>query len=235
MGRAAALLALGGALAAYDLTAERLPDVPLGAEVAVLGALVIPATFLLAWLALPLRGSRWLAPGVLALAGLAVLLEATDEEVAANFVKLAAVLGAGWFFLSFFEDVSWVVLVAVLIIPVDIVSVARGPTRTIIEEQPQVFDRLSIAFPVPGEHTSAQLGLPDVLFFALFVGAAARFRLRPLLTWALCTLSFGATLAITAFSDVAGLPALPLLSVAFVLANADLLWRRIGAWRARRS
>ena len=53
----------------------------------------------------------------------------------------------------------------------------------IVEEQPQIFDALSIAFPIPGEHNSAQLGLPDVLFFALFLGATVRFGLRPGLTW----------------------------------------------------
>ena len=95
-----------------------------------------------------------------------------------------------------------------------------------------MFDRLSIAFPVPGEPTSAQLGLPDVLFFALFLGAAERFGLRPRLTWLACTLSLGATLPLAVWLDVSGLPALPLLSAGFVLANADLLWRRLRSRRA---
>jgi hypothetical protein len=234
VGRAAAVLAVGGALGAYDAVAHRLPDIPLGAEVALLGGLVIPLTFALVWLALPVWRSRWVLPTVLVLAGLAVLLDATGHELAANYVKLAAVVGAGWFFLRFFEEVSWIVLVALLIIPVDVFSVARGPTRTILEEQPEIFDRLSIAFPVPGEPVAAQLGLPDVLFFALFLGAAHRFGLRIAATWVVCALSFGATLAIAAFTDVSGLPALPLLSAGFVAANADLLWRRFRGWRARR-
>jgi hypothetical protein len=232
--RAAAVLALGGALAAYDLVAADLPDVSLGAEVAILGGIVIPATFAIAWLALPLRVWRLLPHAVLAAAIVTILLEVADLRLAANFVKLAAVIGAGWFFLRFFEDARWVVLVALLIVPVDILSVARGPTRAIIEDAPELFDYLSIAFPVPGEPVAAQLGLPDVLFFALFLGAAVRFGLRPRLTWLLCTLSFGVTLAITAFTDVSGLPALPLLSLGFVAANADLLWREVRARRAWR-
>jgi hypothetical protein len=236
--RAPALLRLAaGALAcaglgAYYAFARDLPDIPFWWEVAAISALVIPAVFLLVLLALPLRQSRYLLPAVVVLAGLAVLLEAKELGIAANFVKLAAVTGAGWFFLRFFEEVSWVVLVAVLIVPVDAFSVARGPTKKILEETPQVFDRLSVAFPVPGEHASAQLGLPDVLFFALFVGAADRFGLRPKLTWLACTASFGLTLPLTAWLDVSGLPALPLLSAGFVLANADLLWR---ALRRRRT
>jgi len=38
------------------------------------------------------------------------------------------------------------------------------------------------------------------------------------------TLSFGATMALAVYFDVTGLPALPLLSLGFLLPNADLLW-----------
>jgi len=229
--RASALLALCADLGVYYAFAEDLPDISLWWEVAILSLLVIPAVLALVPLALPVRGSTYLLPAVVVLAGLAVLLEAKELGIAASFVKLAAVTGAGWFFLRFFEEVSWVVLVALAIIPVDVLSVARGPTKHILEQKPEVFDWLSVAFPVPGEHASAQLGLPDVLFFALFLGAAERFGLRPCLTWLACTLSFGATLPLAVWLDVSGLPALPLLSASFVLANADLLWRRL---RSRR-
>jgi hypothetical protein len=106
-------------------------------------------------------------------------------------------------------------------------SVFQGPTKVIVEQQPQVFDALSIAFPLPGEHNSAQLGLPDVLFFSLFLGATVEYALRTGLTWVLMTLSFGATLALAVAFEIGGLPALPLLSAAFVIANADLIWREL--------
>jgi hypothetical protein len=48
------------------------------------------------------------------------------------------------------------------------------------------------------------------------------------------TLSFGATLALAVGFDISGLPALPLLSVAFVLANADHLLRYYKDWRSAR-
>jgi hypothetical protein len=224
---AAAFALLTAGLAAYYTWSEDLPDVSLWWEVAIIALLVIPATFALVLLALPLRRERLLPLAVVALIGAAVVLEWQERGTAANFVKLAALSGAGWFFLRFFEEVTWVLLVAILIIPVDIYSVAQGPTKQILEEQPEVFDRLSIAFPIPGEHAAAQLGLPDVLFFALFLGAADRFRLRTKLTWVACTLSFGATLALSVGFDLSGLPALPLLSAGFVIANADLVWRRI--------
>jgi hypothetical protein len=79
--------------------------------------------------------------------------------------------------------------------------------------------------------SSAKLGLPDLLFFALFLAAAEAFRLRVRLTWLLMTASFATTLAFTYYLWVGGLPALPLLALGFLLANADLLWRQ---FRARR-
>lgn len=235
--RAAALLSVVAALGLYFALAGRLLSLPLWGEVAFLGLALLPATFLLVWLALPLwrAGSLRLGAAALGLGLLTVLLELAGLDAAANFTKLAAVVAAGFWFLSFFDAVSWVLLVAILIIPVDIVSVARGPTREIVENQPEVFDALSISFPIPGEPSSAQLGLPDVLFFSLFLAAAVRFGLRPGLSWIAMTLSFGTTLALAVALDVAGLPALPLLSAAFAAANADVLWRSYRARSAMRS
>ena len=236
MVRAAALLALLAVLAWYYGVSEDLPALGVWADVAFLTFVLIPLTFLLVLIALPLRRAGierlgWVAIGLVALS---VLLQLAGLDIAANFVKIAAVISVAWWFLSFFEALSWVLLVAVLIIPVDIFSVARGPTKEIVENQPQVFNALSISFPLPGEHSSAQLGLPDGLVFSLVLGAAARFGLRIGLTWVLMALSFGATLALAVGFDISGLPALPLLSVAFVLANADHLWRYYRDWRSAR-
>ena len=71
------------------------------------------------------------------------------------------------------------------------------------------------------------------MFFALFLGATIVFALRPGLTWVLMTLSFGTTLALAVAFEISGLPALPLLSAAFLLANADLIWRRLRTRRPR--
>ncbi|HVD65650.1 MAG TPA: hypothetical protein VNB65_02025 [Gaiellaceae bacterium] len=237
MVRAAAVLAVLAVLGWYYGVSEDLPTLGLWGDVAFLTFGLIPLTFLLVLLALPLRRSGMTRLGwtAIALVSLSVVLEWTDLDIAANFVKVAAVVCVAWWFLSFFEALSWVLLIAVLIVPVDIFSVARGPTKEIVENQPQVFNALSISFPLPGEHNSAQLGLPDVLFFSLFLGAADRFGLRVGLTWLLMALSFGATLALAVGFDISGLPALPLLSVAFVLANADFLWRDYKDWRSARA
>jgi hypothetical protein len=233
--RAAALLGVLTLLAAYYGVSESLPNLGLWADVAFVGLVLIPAFFSLTWLALPfwrIAPTAALGGAVIALVLLAVLFSLAGLDVAANFVKFAAVTAAGWWFLAYFESVAWVLLVAILIVPVDTYSVFQGPTKVIVEEQPQIFDALSIAFPLPGEHNSAQLGLPDVLFFALFLGAAVRFALRPGPTWVLMALSFAATLALAVAFDISGLPALPLLSLAFLLANADLIWRQVRTGRA---
>jgi hypothetical protein len=194
-------------------------------DVALLALCLIPAVFALVYLVLPL----WRADGLglvgLAFIALVAVLELADLEAAANFAKLGAATLIGFWFLAYFERLSWVVVVAAIIPIVDAFSVWRGPTRHIVSEQREVFTTFSFAFPIPGEHTSANIGLPDLLFFALFLGTSVRYHLRPGWTWIAMTLSFGATLALAVWLDVAGLPALPGLCLAFLGVNADLLWR----------
>jgi hypothetical protein len=232
--RLGAGFALVAALVAFWQFAPELPALPDWGDVAFVSILVFPAMFALVLLALPVRNlGAW--PLTLLAATLvvnAVALSAADLEILANLSKLAAATVVGWWFLTFFEASWWVVLVALLIVPVDLYSVARGPTREITTNRPEVFDALSVFIRYPGETATGNLGLPDVLFFALFLGATVRFGLRTRLTWVLMTLSFGATLALAVGLDEAGVAALPLLSAAFVLANGDLLWRSLRRERA---
>jgi hypothetical protein len=240
VGRAAALLsrtrtlalaALTAALALYTAAAGLLPDLGYDADVALLAVVVIPATLLVVWLALPLRERRGLLGVALALVVLAVVLRAAELDVLFNVAKLFALLLLGFWFLSIFEAVSWAVLVAVIIPWVDAISVWRGPTEYVVEQQPGVFEDLAVAFRVPGEENAAFLGPPDILFFALFLGAADRFGLRLRATWLAMTALLAATLVLTAYTDVAGLPALPAICVGFLLPNADLLVRDLRASR----
>src|SRR5262249_58445183 len=111
---------------------------------------------------------------------------------------------------------------------VDSSSVCGGPTKEIIHHKEGVFTALSFAFPVPGGG-AARLGIPDLLFFALFLASADRFGLRVGWTWLAMTLSFGATLALATGFESLGLPALPLLAVGFLGPNVDLIWRQLRA------
>lgn len=229
MGRTAAVLTLCVGLGAYYVWSESLPNLSIWAEVAVLTFLVIPAVFGLVYFALPLRRARHLLASGLAVALLAAGLEIIGLDVLANFAKLAAVTLLAFWFLTYFETAAWVIVVALIVPWVDAISVWRGPTKHIVTHQRELFTTFSFAFPVPGEENTAQLGLPDLMFFALFLGAADRWGLRTKLTWLAMTLSFGATLALTVAYDIGGLPALPLLCLGFLLPNADLLWRRLRA------
>ena len=222
-----ALAALTAALAAYTALAGHLWDGGLWPDILFLSLVLFPATLAAAWIALPLAGRRGLLVAGLALALLSVLVRLAELDVLFNLAKLFALLALGFWFLSYFETVLWAVLVAVIIPWVDAVSVWRGPPDYVIEEQPQIFDNVSIAFRVPGEEGTANLGPPDILFFALFLAAAARFRLRVAWTWVGMTALLGATLILTATTDVAGLPALPAICFGFLLPNADLLWREL--------
>jgi hypothetical protein len=238
VGRASALLGLCAGLGAYYVWSDSLPNLSSWGEVVFLGLLVIPAVFALVYLALPLRRARHLLLWGAGVALLAAALEILDFDVLANFAKLAAVTLLAFWFLSFFETAAWVTVVALIIPWVDAISVWRGPTKHIVTKQPELFTTFSFAFPVPGEENTAQLGLPDLMFFALFLGACDRWGLRTKLTWATMTLSFGATLALTVAFDIGGLPALPLLALGFLMPNADILWRRLraeNAWGSIRS
>lgn len=221
-------------LGAYYAFTDSFSELSQSWDVAFLGLCLMPAVFALVWLALPLRRANglWLVTLVLLL--LTVILQLADLDAVANFAKLATMTCFAFWFLTFFESVLWVALVALIIPIVDSFSVWRGPTRHIVEEQPQIFDVFSFAFPSPGGESSANLGLPDLLFFALFLGAAARWNLRVGWTWIALTLSLGLTMWLAVVWDVGGLPALPGLAFGFLIPNADLLWREFQRWRRQR-
>lgn len=234
--RGLAFLALAVLLGLYYAFHPSLPNTSTWGDVAFLGLVLMPAVFALVYLVLPLHRAPPLQLFLvgIAFAVLAVVLKWAGAHTLANFSKLAAMTALAFWFLGYFETIGWVVLVACIVPWVDAYSVWRGPTSNIVHHHRQVFSNLSFAFPVPGENDAANLGLPDLLFFALFLAASARFGLRRPLTWLLLTLSFGATIAIVVATGQSGLPALPLLSVGFLVANADLLWRELRARRSRR-
>ena len=232
MGRATALLdrraagfaALLAGLAVYYAGSDRLWDASTWWDVAWLALVIIPAVFGLVWFLLPFRQAKALPLFAIGFALLSFALSLADLGAIANFTKLLTMTLIGFWFLTFFESVLWVALVASIIPIVDALSVWRGPTRHIVDKQPEVFTTLSFAFRIPGERGTANLGLPDLLFFALFLAASVRFRLRPGWTWVALTASFGLTIVLTVAFDVVGLPALPLLSLGFLAANVDLIW-----------
>ena len=236
--RAAALVLALGLLVAYVATAEKLWEVPSGADATIVGLLVLPAFMLTVWLALPL----WRTPvvtllfGGVALVVSAFVLDLLGVDSLGNVVKLAGFATLGFWLLWLFDELWWVALVACLIPWVDIWSVAAGPTKYVTHEQPGFFDHVSVAFPLTGEAASVNIGPPDIVFFALFLAAADRFRLRVGWTWLAMTGFLSLTVVLVWWVENGGLPALPAVSLGFLLPNADRIWiHASNVWRERRA
>jgi hypothetical protein len=234
--RAVALVALVTGLIAFGAVAASLPQLSEGGAIAVASLLVLPAFTAVVWVALPLaRGNRFWLLGCAALAGVAwVVLYFAGLGVASNAARLACFVLVGFWFLSLFEELWWLTLVSILVPWVDIWSVFFGPTQYVTEEQPGFFENISVALHVPGETSTANIGPPDIVFFALFLAAAQRFGLRTGLTWIAMTLFLSQTLVLVWWADTSGLPALPAVCLGFIVPNADLMWHDIRrAWAAR--
>ena len=228
--RGAGLGAVVAVLIAWNAGAGALPDVGLWPDVLLISLVVLPLTLTIPLLALPLSATRTALPLAAGLLVLAALFSLLGLGALFNVTKLLALTMVGYVFMGVFEALSWVVLIALIIPWVDAVSVWRGPTDYVVSEQPGLFDRISIAFRLPGEEGSANLGPPDILFFALFLSTAQRFGLRVGWTWVSMVGLLALTLILTTEWDVGGLPALPVIAIGFLLPNVDLIWR---AWRER--
>jgi len=229
-GRGAALAIVVALLVAWDAGAGVLPDMGRWPDVLVVSLVLMPVTFLVPLLALPLAATRIVLPLIATLIACAVLFDLLGLGALFNVTKLLALTMIGYLFTQVFEALAWVVLIALIIPWVDAVSVWRGPTDYVVSQQPSLFERISIAFRLPGEEGSANIGPPDILFFALFLSTAARFGLRVGWTWATMVGLLAVTLILTTTWDVAGIPALPAIAIGFVLPNADLIWK---AWKER--
>jgi hypothetical protein len=224
--RVGAFVVLLAGVVTWSAVAPHVSHVGLWPAVAIISSAVMPATLGLIYLALPLWSRRWMILAAALFGVAAVLTWRADARLASNFAKLAAYTCAGWAFLRLFEELSWVVIVAAIIPFVDAISVAAGPTNQIVNHHPEVYSAVAVAFLAPGGG-AADLGPPDILFFALFLASTARWNLRTGWTWLAMTAMYALTLVTVNAVDVNGLPALPFLSAGFLLANGDLLWKRL--------
>ena len=221
---------LATAVVTWYVVASDLAYAGLWPTVVVVSAGVLPGTLLLVLVALPLARLRW---DVLTLVALVLALVAfgcseAGWSLAENFAKLGAAVFAGWSFLYLFADVGLVVLIAAIIPVVDAISVFTpgAPTNEIVKHHISIYNNVAVSF--VGPHGAVeQFGPPDIIFYALFLGAAARFGLRVGWTWLATTGLYGGSFLIAIATHADGLPALPFLSVGFIAANADLLWARL--------
>ncbi|MHB1464215.1 MAG: hypothetical protein ACYCXU_03755 [Thermoleophilia bacterium] len=143
-------------------------------------------------------------------------------ETAAKLVFAAC---AGLWLGLMLSSISQVLLISGLIIVVDFYSVFLGPTKKLVESGSHWLDYLTISLPTFGVPAISRIGISDLVFFSLFTACTLTYRLRRITTAMAMTASFVGTMVVGVTLD-RGVPALPLLSISFVLANADLLYRR---------
>jgi hypothetical protein len=151
----------------------------------------------------------------------------------ADLGKVAFGAGAGyWLGSSLAEltvDIRVIVAMAVAVGVLDAASVflPQGPTHLLLTKAPQTVSYFVVAFPTMGysvRDVYSGLGTSDVLFFGLYVAAAVGYRLRVRLTLVAMVASFVVTVTVALWWRA--LPALPLLSLAFLGVNADLIAQR---------
>lgn len=195
---------------------------------------VLPLVALVVFGLTPLRGAgnRLLILSAAALA-LAVLFSWTGWVPLSNLAKIGLAACLGFWIAEQIEAVAVIVLVAALSSAVDIYSVFAGPTRALLAGHPAAIGYFTVAITWFGygyREAYSALGTSDFFFFSLYLAAAEVFGLRVLRTLAFMTMSF--LITVVAAFWTSALPALPMLAVAFIAANVDLLWKRRRAQRA---
>jgi hypothetical protein len=185
---------------------------PLAAAAAVLVALAVADDVRLAALA------------AIVAAAAAVATTALDLPTAAGLAKIVAAASLGLVLAHGLERPWQIGLVALLVIGVDSWSVFAGLTKQLLEGPQERIDWLTVPFTVPGRYNVGGVGVTDLLFLGLFTATARRFHLRLRSTVLSCAASLSVTVLLAVALDRA-LPALPLMAIAFLAANADRLWR----------
>lgn len=229
MKRLAPAVVAGALIVLWGFLSSRLPAPPVRADIMLSSALVLSLVDVLVWGLLPLHALGRRLPLLTAAAlPLAILFVWLGWAPLANVAKVVAAAALGIWIAEELEKVSWIVIVAVVSAAVDVVSVAAGPTKVILEKGPVVVGYFTVAVTWAGYTYSEAytgLGISDVIFLALYLGSARRFGLRVGWSAVAMVVSFLATIAAAMWWTA--LPALPLLSVAFLAVNGDLLWRKL--------
>lgn len=113
-------------------------------------------------------------------------------------------------------------LIAAVATATDLFSVFAGPTKAMVEESAVALDFLLLIFPTFGQPLGFALGISDFIFLALFTSMSRILELR--FTATVLGTCAGTLLAMTiSLLLERPLPALPFISLAFVLINADLI------------
>jgi hypothetical protein len=214
------------ALVAYLVLAQRLPRLSLRPSLLISLVVCLVLISLLCVGLLPLRrmGHRILLVATFG-AVLGAVFTAVGWVALADPAKVVFAAALGFWLAEQITSPAIVVGIAVLAAVADIVSVAVGPTKALLEHAPGAIAYFTLAFAWPGRdlvNVYTALGVSDAIFFCLYLCAARRFHLRTAATVVGMVLSVVVSVVIGL--RISAVPALPLLGVAFVGVNADLLW-----------
>lgn len=146
----------------------------------------------------------------------------------ANVLRLVAAVAVGLALARNVHSAAAALLIALVATGADLFSVFAGPTRALLQGDSPALDLLLLVFPVFGEPFGFALGLSDFIFLALFAAMSRFLGLRYALS--LVGVCAGAFLAVTVGLLLdRPLPALPFISVAFLLFNADRIFASVRA------
>lgn len=175
---------------------------------------------------------RRLAYGIAAGFVVVVALNLLEVPVASDLAKVAFGTLAGFAFVRALERPWWLVPIAICVPVADAWSVfsERGVTNAVVDrarEDPAWIEWPTLASPIAGFPYEAfgRIGIVDILFLALFLGAAARWQLGVRRGVVAMSIGFVLTSALVFESVDLAVPALPLLCLAFLVAYAPALWR----------
>ncbi len=234
--RLVAAAAAASVFVAFTLVSGRLPTFSFRADVIVSMALGVALVGVMVG---AIFGARPAPQRMLVMAGAGLVCAVAGAVLGvvplADLGKIALGAGAGYWLGSTLAeltaDLRVVVGLALAAGVLDTASVflPQGPTNLLLTKAPQTLPYFVVAFPTIGysvHDAYSGLGTSDVLFFGLYLAAAIGYRLRVRLTLVAMVASFVATVTVALWWRA--LPALPLLSLAFLGVNADLIARR---WR----
>ena len=164
-------------LLAWGFGSRLAPAPPVRLDIMVSSAVVLSAAAALVWGMLPLAALGRRLP-LVALAALpcAALFVWLGWVPVANIAKIVFAAALGIWIAGELERASWIVLVAAVSAVVDIVSVAAGPTKAILDKGPVIVGWFTVAVTWLGysyAEAYTGLGVSDVLFFALYLGGGA--------------------------------------------------------------
>ena len=206
-------------------------DTPLDAgtwaDVAWLAIVVIPGVLALVWLVLPLRDERWVIWAGLTFALLAVLLTLAHADVFANFARLGAATFIAFWFLGFFDTLA-LGRPRQLGHPVGrrVLGVARADE--VDRRAPRArLHRALVRVPGPGRARGREPRPAGHLLLRAVPRRVGALRAARRLDLALPRRVARRHDRADGLVGRNGLPALPAITLGFLVPNADLIWRRL--------